>query len=406
MTAEDNKVIDVSPNKDGAILKELIREGSGDSPMPGDTVFVHYVGTLLDGEKFDSSRDRGEQFSFQCGKGMVIKGWDLGVPTMKRGEVAKFTIRGDYAYGKTGSPPKIAPDATLVFEIELFDFQGEDVSEAKDKSVFRRVIKEGSGYATPNDGSKLVLNLRGKETKSGRVFDERNDLEFELGDGGNHKVAECVEKALEKFRLGEKSVLSIKAHSAKECQAMFGVAAGEDVEYEVELKNFEKAKDSWQLNSGEKLEYSEQLKNKGAEFFKEGKYGLALKKYKKIIDFLQNEVYDSEEEKAKCSKILLASHLNVAACLLKTKEFKQVIESCSKALEIEETNEKGLFRMAQALFGMTEFQDALAYFNRVLEVNPSNKDAVNHIAMCKQKIKEYHEKEKALYAKMFAAVGK
>jgi FKBP-type peptidyl-prolyl cis-trans isomerase len=75
---------------------------------------VHYTGTLLDGTKFDSSVDRDEPFSFSLGHGSVIKGWDIGVATMKKGEKALFTLRHDYAYGEKGSPPTIPPSATLV----------------------------------------------------------------------------------------------------------------------------------------------------------------------------------------------------------------------------------------------------------------------------------------------------
>lgn len=81
--------------------------GGEDSPWTGDKVYVHYVGTLQDGSKFDSSRDRGEKFSFNIGKSEVIKGWDQGVASMKVGEKAMFTIRADYGYGSAGSPPKI-----------------------------------------------------------------------------------------------------------------------------------------------------------------------------------------------------------------------------------------------------------------------------------------------------------
>jgi FKBP-type peptidyl-prolyl cis-trans isomerase len=80
---------------------------------------VHYVGTLTDGTKFDSSRDRGQGFRFTLGRGEVIQGWDNGVAGMKIGEIRKLTIPPALGYGKRGFPPVIPPDSTLVFEVEL-----------------------------------------------------------------------------------------------------------------------------------------------------------------------------------------------------------------------------------------------------------------------------------------------
>lgn len=95
-----------------------LKEGEGAQPQKTDNVEVHYTGWLLDGTKFDSSVDRGKPFQFNL-KGGVIQGWLEGVSTMKVGGKRKLIIPGDLAYGKRGSPPKIPPDATLVFDVEL-----------------------------------------------------------------------------------------------------------------------------------------------------------------------------------------------------------------------------------------------------------------------------------------------
>jgi peptidylprolyl isomerase len=100
---------------------EDIREGTGATPQTGQTAVVHYVGTLTNGQKFDSSHDRGQPFSFPLGMGRVIRGWDEGVATMKVGGLRKLTIPPDLGYGARGAGGVIPPNATLVFEVELLE---------------------------------------------------------------------------------------------------------------------------------------------------------------------------------------------------------------------------------------------------------------------------------------------
>ncbi|MCM3923395.1 FKBP-type peptidyl-prolyl cis-trans isomerase [Frankia sp. AiPs1] len=102
------------------VSKETVVAGDGKTfPKAGDTVTVHYVGTLVDGKQFDSSRDRGQPFITEIGVGRVIKGWDEGIPQLSIGEKAVLTVTADYGYGSSGFPPVIPPHSTLLFEVEL-----------------------------------------------------------------------------------------------------------------------------------------------------------------------------------------------------------------------------------------------------------------------------------------------
>merc|ERR1739847_160021 len=108
----------------GVTVKTLAKGDGKTFPQKGQTVRVHYTGTLTNGNKFDSSRDRGDKFSFKIGMGQVIKGCDEGVAQMSVGERAELTCTPDYAYGAGGYPPVIPPNSTLVFDVELFSRGG------------------------------------------------------------------------------------------------------------------------------------------------------------------------------------------------------------------------------------------------------------------------------------------
>jgi FKBP-type peptidyl-prolyl cis-trans isomerase FkpA len=101
------------------LVVEDLQHGTGEEAKAGQTVSVHYVGTLTTGTKFDSSHDRGKPFEFPLGAGRVIKGWDIGVAGMKIGGKRRLTVPPHLGYGDRGFPGAIPPNSTLVFEVEL-----------------------------------------------------------------------------------------------------------------------------------------------------------------------------------------------------------------------------------------------------------------------------------------------
>lgn len=111
---------------DSGLEYEILQEGSGESPQAGQQVTVHYTGWLNQdgqpGTKFDSSVDRGQPFVFAIGVGMVIKGWDEGVLSMKVGEKRRLFIPAELGYGARGAGAAIPPNADLIFDVELISF--------------------------------------------------------------------------------------------------------------------------------------------------------------------------------------------------------------------------------------------------------------------------------------------
>ena len=167
---------DISPDKDGKLFKKIITEGTGDAtPGMGNEVSVHYTGTLLDGTVFDSSVQRNQLFTFNLGQGkvrnflfyfnklrllfaQVIKGWDVGVATMRKGEKCMLTCTPEYAYSEQGAGENIPPNSTLQFEVELFSWKGEDVTG--DGGVVKYLTKGTEEYSKPSEGA-TVTGMRG-----------------------------------------------------------------------------------------------------------------------------------------------------------------------------------------------------------------------------------------------------
>ncbi|KAJ1407321.1 Tetratricopeptide-like helical domain superfamily [Sesbania bispinosa] len=192
------------------LKKKLIKEGEGwETPNTGDQVEVHYTGTLLDGTQFDSSRDRGTPFKFKLGQGQVIKGWDEGIKTMKKGENAIFTIPPELAYGESGSPPTIPPNATLQFDVELLSWTSvKDI--CKDGGILKSIVTEGEKWDNPKDLDEVLVKYEAR-LEDGTVISKSDGVEFTVEEG---YFCPALAKAVKTMKKGEKVLLNVKPQYA------------------------------------------------------------------------------------------------------------------------------------------------------------------------------------------------
>eukprot|EP01121_Diplochlamys_sp_Union-15-3_P013706 TRINITY_DN4290_c0_g2_i2.p1 TRINITY_DN4290_c0_g2~~TRINITY_DN4290_c0_g2_i2.p1 ORF type:complete len:417 (-),score=91.15 TRINITY_DN4290_c0_g2_i2:82-1332(-) len=386
---------------DGGLFKEITKEGTGyEKPEKGSEVSVHYVGKLEDGSVFDSSRDRGRPFEFKLGEGKVIKGWDEGVKTMKKGEIATFTIAPNYGYGATGYPPKIPPNATLTFEIELLSFKNErDISPDHDGSILKNTIEEGKDWQTPNYETKCRVHLTGKLDNGTVIVDREEEIII-----GDEMVVPGLEKAIESMKQGERATFKIAPKHAygSEGNSLLGVPPNSTLNYEVHLKEFQKEKDSWEMDGfDEKYEAASKRKEQGNELFKNQLYQRAIAKYDKAIDLMAYEHNLKDDEKKKAQDLKIPCQNNLAMVYLKLKNYKKVIETCQKVLETEPNNVKALYRRGVAYSESGDWNQANDDFTKALEIDKDNVDVKREFLKLKNKMKLQDQKDRMTYQKMF-----
>lgn len=196
---------------------KVTEKGTGRQVQKGDKVTAHYTGTLADGKKFDSSKDRNQPFSFKVGIGQVIPGWDEGFQLLNIGDKATFTIPPQIGYGATGAGGGvIPPNATLIFDVEVIDavegpkprpaipFEVAGLDTVRMQSGLRFVKVESGNGVKAEQGKYVSVHYTGY-LLDGKKFDssvERGEpIEFQLGRG---MVIKGWEEGIELMHVGDK----------------------------------------------------------------------------------------------------------------------------------------------------------------------------------------------------------
>jgi peptidylprolyl isomerase len=213
---EDTKMENNEFTTASGLKVKITEKGNGKQVIKGDKVTAHYTGTLEDGKKFDSSKDRNQPFSFKVGTGQVISGWDEGFQLLSIGDKATFTIPSNLGYGANGAGGVIPPNATLFFDVEVLDAVASPAPKAavpydvtgldtiKMQSGLRFLKVESGTGEKAQQGKYVSVHYTGY-LMDGKKFDssvERGEpIEFQLGKG---MVIKGWEEGIELMHVGDK----------------------------------------------------------------------------------------------------------------------------------------------------------------------------------------------------------
>jgi len=276
-----------------------------------------------------------------------------------------------------------------------------DCSEAKDNGVIKKVTRRSPhDHDNPKYESRVKVNYVAR-LPNGTVFQERMDFEFIIGD---EVVMEGIELGILQMRKEERATLTISSHYTG--VDVDTLPLKEPLTVDIQLLDFWREKASWDMNVQERFDASVKRKNDGNTLYAAQKYFRAIKKYKKALDFLDNDQNFTEDDKKKAKIFRLPSHLNCAVCMVKTGQFRGAIEQTNKALEIDSTNIKALFRKGLAFASLDEWANAEENFNKVLELEPDNKDAKLEIAKMKRRKVDTEKQAKKTFGGLFNKLAK
>ncbi|KAL2894963.1 70 kDa peptidyl-prolyl isomerase [Bienertia sinuspersici] len=447
--------------RDSGIKKKLLKRGiRWETPNYGDEVTVHYVGTLLNGTNFDSTRDNDQPFTFKLGYGEVAKGLDMGIMTMKKGEVALFTLPPEMVNVDGGSD-KVASDPVVQFEVELISWIIV-VDVCKDGGIIKRILEKGQNDNQPSELDEVLVKYQ-IMLADGTIVAKTPEggVQFYIKDG---HLLPALAKAIKTMKVGEKANLIVQPQYGfgdlgKEIgTTLSSIPPNSALDINLELVSFKRVMDvcsdskvikkileegeslvaadegaaekaPWELNSEERIMTAGKIKEEGNVLFKSGKYQRAGKKYDKVLtsliicvyidrcymfldtwmielqaaDYVSEDISFGDEQQKQVKALRVQCWLNGAACSLKLDDFKEAIKLCSKVLVIESYNIKALYRRTQAFMENADLDLAELDIKKALEVDPGNREVKLILKTLKQRQAERNQQDAKLYANMFSS---
>lgn len=316
---------------------------------------------------------------------------------MKRGEKCKVVLAADYAYGARGSPPTIPANATLVFEIELFEFDNEtDLSKDGSGSIKKLETKASTGEEKPEYDATVKIEYTVAST-DGKELVAKKEQTFVIGD---ETFPQGVQYAISTLPIGSAAKFTIQPIQAygSTGNAEMNIPADAVTVWNIELLEVKNIPEPSDLSPSEKVTMATEKKTEGNTLFGQGKFERALKKYDLASSFAR---FVPGDDANAAEEIRVACRLNAAQCLLKLKNYEEAENRCSDLLKSDSRNVKGLYRRALARHALGNLAGAVEDLKLLIEIDSTQQEAVRELARVNAKIKAQEEKDRALFSKMF-----
>jgi len=391
--------------RDGGVIKLELSRGPGQlEPRPSSEVQVSYK-VAADGEVVGASRHSVYNMG-QGALGRLSEVLDRALLTMHRGDEAVLVCKPQYAFGGSVTNGRYAnrpAKVTLILE-EIFEVL--DVSLAGSGALLKKRIREGVGKDTVHDSAKVSVRVKSVtangDVPEGLVLPQL--VEFTAGNG---EVSDALEASVLHMHMGEEALIRCsQPEDARGGLPWLPEALQAPVLIRVEMINFEKVDDRWDMQARQRIEHCRRRKEVASDLYKRNRWKLAAHHYGLISTFFEavHSFKDAEDEKEGCVLRRLA-WLNKAMCMLKLKNWGAAVELCNSVLLEEPENLKALFRRATAMSELRDYAGAEVDLCKLIDLEPTSVEGKRLLVEVRKLKKVVDKKQSPLFSRMCNALG-